>query len=62
MAAGRRTSLGRDLPTLQILATFTADLSCDDWYVRALSVHTGLCRWSRGRRVVKTTDGSGGRP
>src|SRR5215831_20564264 len=30
------------LPTLQILAAFMADLSRDDWYGRALSVHTGL--------------------
>jgi PadR family transcriptional regulator, regulatory protein PadR len=30
------------LPTFQILAAFMADLSRDDWYGRALSVHTGL--------------------
>ena len=30
------------LPTLQILAAFMSDLSRDDWYGRALSVHTGL--------------------
>jgi len=30
------------LPTLQILAAFMADLSRDDWYGRALAVHTGL--------------------
>ena len=29
-------------PTLQILAAFMADLSRDDWYGRAVSVHTGL--------------------
>src|SRR6266568_4619961 len=30
------------LPTLQILAAFMSDLARDDWYGRALSVHTGL--------------------
>ena len=30
------------LPTLQILAAFMADLSRDDWYGRAMSVHTAL--------------------
>src|SRR5215467_1817019 len=30
------------LPTLQILAAFMSDLRRDDWYGRALSVHTGL--------------------
>ena len=30
------------LPTLQILAAFMSDRSREDWYGRALSVHTGL--------------------
>src|SRR5499427_3504017 len=30
------------LPTLQILAAFMSDLRRDNWYGRALSVHTGL--------------------
>jgi PadR family transcriptional regulator, regulatory protein PadR len=30
------------LPTLQILTTFMADLSRDDWYGRALAQYTGL--------------------
>jgi DNA-binding MarR family transcriptional regulator len=30
------------LPTLQILAAFMSDPGRDDWYGRALSVHTGL--------------------
>jgi hypothetical protein len=30
------------LPTLQILAAFMADPARDDWYGRALSVHTSL--------------------
>ena len=30
------------LPTLQILAAFMSHLKRDDWYGRALSVHTGL--------------------
>src|SRR2546423_14666199 len=30
------------LPTLQILAAFMSDLKREDWYGRALSVHTGL--------------------
>src|SRR5258707_14403769 len=30
------------LPTLQILAAFMSDISRDEWYGRALSVHTGL--------------------
>ncbi len=30
------------LPTLQILAAFMSDLTRDDWYGRALSLHTGL--------------------
>ena len=30
------------LPTLQILAAFMSDVSRDDWYGRALSIHTAL--------------------